>query len=320
MQMQRAPADGRGHELCLRRACSEADTSAAFRDGPRDAIEIGTARLAYYRFGSGPDLVFLHGWPLNAATFRGVAARLSNQFTCHLFDLPGLGHTVCRSDAAIDLTGHVESVQRALRALGLAEYVLIGESSGGFVARLVAALDSRVKGIVLGNTPMPGPVNAFVAFQWYLLGVPGSGRLMRRLLQWGAYRRSAFGFARCFESPSYADGEFYELVIKPSVASRRAIEASRRLFRSFDFHAMSEAQVAAHARIRAQTLLVWGAGDPVFRIERVREALPQFQGRASLAEIPQGRMFAHEERAADFVAHARPFLAACFGLGAGAAK
>jgi pimeloyl-ACP methyl ester carboxylesterase len=292
---------------------AEVDTSAAFRS-PRDTIDIGTARLSYYRFGSGPDLVFLHGWPLNAATFRGLAARLSDQFTCHLFDLPGLGHTVCRPDTAIDLAGHVDSVQRALRALGLAEYALIGESSGGFVARLVAALDPRVRGIVLGNTPMPGPVNPFVAFQWHLLGVPGSGRLMRRLLRWSAYRRSSLGFARCFETPAYADGEFYELVIKPSLASHQAMEASRRLFRSFDFDAMSQAQITAHARIRAETLLVWGAGDPVFRIERVREVLPQFQGRARLVEIPNGRMFAHEERAADFATHARPFLAACLGL------
>jgi pimeloyl-ACP methyl ester carboxylesterase len=143
---------------------------------------------------------------------------------------------------------------------------------------------------------------------------------MRRLLQWGAYRRSSFGFARCFEDPSYVDGEFYELVIKPSLASARAMEASRALFRSFDFDAMSQAQVTAHAQIRAKTHLVWGAGDQVFRIARVREVLPQFQGRGSLVEIPGGRMFAHEERAAAFAAHARPFLAACFGLGAGLAR
>jgi pimeloyl-ACP methyl ester carboxylesterase len=319
MQMSNSPTDGRADQPRLVREPNEIDTSAAFRAGPHDTIDIGIARLSYYRFGSGPDVVFLHGWPLNAATFRSLASRLSNQFTCHLFDLPGLGRTVCRADTAIDLAAHVESVRRALRALGLTEYALVGESSGGFVARLVAALDPRVKGIVLGNTPMPGPVNAFVAFQWYLLGVPGSGWLMRQLLQWGAYRRSAFGFARCFEQPSYADGEFYELVIKPSLASRRTMEASRTLFRSFDFQAMSEAQVTAHARIRAKTLLVWGAGDPVFRIERVREVLPQFQGRASLAEIPNGRMFAHEERAADFAAHASPFLAACFCKSAGIA-
>jgi pimeloyl-ACP methyl ester carboxylesterase len=146
-----------------------------------------------------------------------------------------------------------------------------------------------------------------------MLGVPGSGKLMRRLLQWSAYRRSSFGFGRCFETPSYVDGDFYELVIKPSLASRNAIEASRRLFRSFDFAAMSQAQVTAHARMAARTLLVWGAGDPVFRIERVREVLPQFQGRATLVEVPDGRMFAHEERAADFAAHALPFLATCFG-------
>lgn len=311
--MQTSNADSQVERASHANARVQSDVSDVFRSGPRDFLSIGQTRLAYYRFGSGPDLVFLHGWPLNAATFRGLAARLSDQFTCHLFDLPGLGHTVSDPRTPINLAGHVDSVQRALRALGLSHYALVGESSGGFVARLVAALDPNVRGVVLGNTPMPGPVNPFVAFQWHLLGVPGSGRLMRRLLRWSAYRRSSFGFGRCFETPSYADGDFYELVIKPSLASRSRMEASRTLFRSFDFAAMSTAQVTAHARIRAKTLLIWGAGDQVFRVERARETLSQFQGRATLAEITDGRMFAHEERPADFAAHARPFLTACFG-------
>jgi haloalkane dehalogenase len=305
------PAHGRADGATS--APDERDASAAFRSRHHDLLDVGHTRLAYYRFGRGPDLVFLHGWPLNAATFRGVAAQLSDRFTCHLFDLPGLGHTVCGPETPVHLAGHVECVQRAVRALGLAEYALVGESSGGFVARLVAALDPAVRGLVLGNTPMPGRVNSFVAFQWHLLGVPGSGRLMRRLLQWSAYRRSALGFGRCFETPSYADGDFYELVMGPSLASRQAMEASRGLFRSFDFAAMSAAQVTAHPRIRAKTLLIWGADDPIFRVDRVRAVLPQFEGRARLVELAGGRMFVHDERAADFAAHARPFLAACFG-------
>lgn len=74
-----SPADRRGDESSAMSGRAEFDTSNAFRSRHRDALDIGPARLAYYRFGSGPDLIFLHGWPLNAATFRGLAARLSDQ-------------------------------------------------------------------------------------------------------------------------------------------------------------------------------------------------------------------------------------------------
>jgi haloalkane dehalogenase len=56
-------------------------------------LELPHGRLAYYRFGRGPDVVMVHGWPLHAATYRHVIPALAERYTLHLFDLPGTGHT-----------------------------------------------------------------------------------------------------------------------------------------------------------------------------------------------------------------------------------
>ena len=41
--------------------------------------------------GSGPDLVLLHGWGMNASVWDGVASLLAQQFCVHSVDLPGHG-------------------------------------------------------------------------------------------------------------------------------------------------------------------------------------------------------------------------------------
>ncbi|MCA9589051.1 MAG: alpha/beta fold hydrolase, partial [Myxococcales bacterium] len=60
---------------------------------PLSKIDIGHSKIAYRRFGKGPDLLFIHGWPLNQHTWRDVAPALADEFTCHLVDLPGSGDT-----------------------------------------------------------------------------------------------------------------------------------------------------------------------------------------------------------------------------------
>src|SRR5262245_53887289 len=74
-------------------AIPERDVIAAFRGPPRAFLDVGHSRLAYRRFGQGPDVVLVHGWPLHSATFRRLVPLLADAFTCHLFDLPGAGQT-----------------------------------------------------------------------------------------------------------------------------------------------------------------------------------------------------------------------------------
>jgi hypothetical protein len=51
-----------------RASLTEATVSAKLRGAPDRMLDVGHAKLAYYRFGQGPDVVCVHGWPLHAAT------------------------------------------------------------------------------------------------------------------------------------------------------------------------------------------------------------------------------------------------------------
>src|SRR5262249_56458727 len=60
---------------------------------PDSFFEVPGGRVATWRFGKGPDLVAIHGWPLHAATWRTLLPGLADHFTVHLLDLPGSGKT-----------------------------------------------------------------------------------------------------------------------------------------------------------------------------------------------------------------------------------
>ena len=277
----------------------------------REPIDVGHSRLAYYRTGRGPDLVFVHGWPLHAATFRNVVARLAEDYTCHLVDLPGAGATVSTREAPIDILAHGQTVRAAIDKLGLERYAFVAHDSGGFVARVVAAGDPRVRGLVLGNTEIPGHVPWQLVVYALLGRLPRGKDLLRTVLRWRRLRHSALGFGGCFEDVRYVDGEFGELFVRPLLESADAMRGALQLLASTDKSYLARLP-GFHEKIHAPVQLVWGTADPFFPVDKARAMLGQFGGPATLVEIPGGKLFAHEDRADDFARAARPFLARCF--------
>jgi pimeloyl-ACP methyl ester carboxylesterase len=275
---------------------------------PHRRIETPRGTLAYYRFGAGPDVVAVHGWPLHAATFRHVLPHLTRHFTVHLFDLPGTGATAWREPASFST--NVDALRRGIDALGLSRYALLAHDSGAVFARHVAAADRRVAGLAICGSEIPGHHPWLLALivrlaKWRLHSLVLSALRLR------AVRHSVLGFGACFTDPAYTDGEFAQWFLRP-LARPSVLEGQMQLARSLDF-ADVDALAAVHARIAAPTLCIWGDRDPYFPIDKARAMLPQFAGGATLVTIPGGRLFPHEDRAEEFAAYARPFLAECLG-------
>jgi haloalkane dehalogenase len=275
---------------------------------PYAHVDAAHGRLAYYRFGQGPDVVLIHGWPLHSATFRHIVPELSRSFTLHLFDLPGTGRTEWRGP--VELASHHRVVRSAIDAIGLSDYALLAHDSGGLIARHLAAEDPRVTGLVLGNTEIPGHQAWLVQAYAWAVKIPGASSLLRRAIQIGAVRRSFLGFGGCFRDPAYVDGEFGDLFVRPIVTSRSVAERQFDLLRGFNF-GIIDALGEVHARIKAPTLCIWGTDDPFFPIAKARRILGEFRGGAELVEIPGAKLLAHEDHPDAFVAHAAPFLARC---------
>ena len=50
------------------------DATELFRRPPDDLLDVGAGAVAHRRVGSGPDVLFVHGWPVTGATFRTLGA------------------------------------------------------------------------------------------------------------------------------------------------------------------------------------------------------------------------------------------------------
>ena len=282
---------------------------------PDSFLELPGGRVATWRFGSGPDLIAIHGWPLHAATWRTVLPRLSQHYTVHLLDLPGSGLTDW--PGAVDLEVCAQVVRELVDRLGTRRYGLLAHDSGGAIARLAGAGDERLAALVLGNTEIPGHHPPLLLAYVIAARLGLAGVLLKTILG-GPLRTTNLGVGSLFTDPAYAGGEFGELFLRP-LADRRVRESQLRMLRSVDFD-LVDALAEVHGRIRAPTLCVWGPDDPFFPVAKARRMLPQFAGPAELVEIPHGRLFAHEDHPEEFLAHTLPFLQRTLGTRQGAKR
>ena len=101
--------------------------------------------MAYRRVGDGPDVLFVHGWPVSGATFRTLLPHLTDHVTCHLIDLPGAGSSQFTAETPLTIENHIHSLRRAVDLLDLSEVAVVGHDSGGLIARHALAGDARLR-------------------------------------------------------------------------------------------------------------------------------------------------------------------------------
>ena len=93
--------------------------------------------------GRGPDLVLIHGWALQGGVFAPLVQRPADQFTLHLVDLPGHGHS--REDTTpLRLPFVVNAIAAATPPA-----VWCGWSLGGLFALHAAATLPKVRGLAM---------------------------------------------------------------------------------------------------------------------------------------------------------------------------
>ncbi len=115
-----------------------------------------SGRVASYGVGgTGPSIVFLHGWGLSGRTYKASLKRLLQRgFRVWAPALPGFDGSEALGPGAGDLAQYAQWVNEFVGAVGLTEpVVLMGHSFGGGVA-IQAAHDwpERVRGLVLINS------------------------------------------------------------------------------------------------------------------------------------------------------------------------
>jgi pimeloyl-ACP methyl ester carboxylesterase len=283
-------------------------SAPALSEAPVQLVDVGDCKLAHRVLGDGPDLVFVHGWPLHGLTWRHVLPHLADRYRCHVFDLPGTGASQWTPELSYRVRRHAERVARAVDVLNIDTLAFIGHDSGAAISRHAAALlGDRVWGHVMSGTEIPGH-KPLLLQGMLLMAHRALGRFgFRTLLRSPALRRTSLGWGACFSDPDRAEGEFHALFGTPLLTDDRAFAGQLQLARDWDW-ADTDDLAEVHQQLPAPALLLWGQGDPYFPAAKARKMAAQFPGGARFVCRPDGRLFVHEEHPAWFAHEAGRFF------------
>ncbi|GLW11273.1 alpha/beta hydrolase [Microtetraspora sp. NBRC 13810] len=232
-------------------------------------VSTRAGRVHYRERGEGTPVVMLHATLHDHHDFDAVAPGLAERYRTITVDWPWHGESESpRAPQKPGVTLFAEVLQDVVTNLGLPPAFFIGNSVGGFsAARLAITHPDRVRGLVMVNAGGFVSWNPLTRSSARLLGVPSVTRLlMPRLVN--SYMR-----ARTPEDAA---------IVRRVVARAKTREGARTAAAIWrEFPTPGHDLRGRVGELRAPTLLVWGALDPV---------LPLRAGRVTHETIPGSRL------------------------------
>lgn len=113
--------------------------------------EIDGLKTFYVKMGVGPALLLLHGGAAGAATTvnwgENVEFFAEAGFTVYAYDQPGYGRSIDPPDRSMDY--RVSHAHGFVKAMGLHDYFVMGNSQGSYIAARLGLEDPQVQRLVL---------------------------------------------------------------------------------------------------------------------------------------------------------------------------
>jgi pimeloyl-ACP methyl ester carboxylesterase len=195
-----------------------------------------------------------------------------------------------------------------LMQLGVDSYALVGNDTGGWIARELALIDKpRVSRLLLTNTEIPFHRPPWIPMYQALAHVPGFKVILKQFLRVPALLRSPLVFGGCFHDLSHLAGEFHEQFVEPLVGTDARLEGALHFLRRMKFSRLDEFH-QLHQQLTLPTLFVWGADDPTFPEPRAREMVRQFPNVAGFHEVKNAKLFVYEEHPQEVARQIAGFL------------
>jgi len=206
-------------------------------------------QLAYSEVGSGPPLLFLHGWGASSHFWWESIRELDGAFRCITLDWLGYGASD-HPGRPVGLDGHADALGTILQELSIEGATVVGHSMGGTIAAMAAAAGASIGRLVL-VAPMIRAADGLNRRSQRLLW-PGMRHLVRPLI-------GIRPFARWVAANSTFELPIPEVFIEGAMAADRAILMD-------DAVALGRVDLTPLLpTLRQPTLLVTGRNDAVLR-------------------------------------------------------
>ncbi len=233
-------------------------------------VELPDGAVYYQESGTGPPIVFLHGYLMGGCLWDPVVRLLEGEFRCLVPELPFGAHPAAmRPDADLTPAGLGRLVAGFLDALNLRDVTLVGNDSGAAVAQVVAARHgARLGGLVLAtgdafdNFP-PKPFRPLIAAARAGALTPLLSMLKSRQLR---SLPTAFGWLTHAEPPH----EMIDQWVAAYFADPGVRRDLRRLTAGLPDDEFMNQIAAELAGFTKPALLAWASDDKFFPVEHAR--------------------------------------------------
>lgn len=249
---------------------------------------IGSDRQAYFKIGSGPAVVIIHGVGGNKEDWRGVAEALADTHTVYAVDMLGFGGS-SRDCNSLTISSQAAAIRALLVKEGIAQAKLVGNSVGGWVAATFAATYPAMTEKLVTIDPAgfeamfqgEPPVNLF----------PDDVAQMKKLLSFVIH--SDFAHTDEFAAQAFAgfqaSGEKAIVpVLWPGLLGSERLETLL-------------------PKVQAPTMVVWGREDKLFPVA-LCPYLTSFTPGAKSVVIENASHFPQVDQPAELVHHLKEFL------------
>ncbi len=229
-------------------------------------------RIRWGRAGSGPPVVFCHGTPWSAQVWRAQADALCEQFTVHLWDMPGYGQSSKDAEHEVSLAIQGQAFAGLLEHWHLERPHVIAHDIGGAVAlRARLRHDRQFASLALVDAVALAPWGS--DFFRLVRDNPAVFASLPGPIHAGLVRAYVRGASHVGLSPAHL-----ELVTSPWLDAAGQAAFYRQIAQADQAH--TDEIEPAYPNLDLPLLVVWGVEDswiPVDRAHRLAELVPGAQ-------------------------------------------
>ena len=225
-------------------------------------INIRNININCIQYGSGSDVVLLHGWGQNIAMMKPIGDRLQKNHRITILDFPGFGESE-EPKTALTVYDYCEILEELLKKLKVKKPVIMGHSFGGRIAIIYASRNEVEKVVLFGSPCIRKEVKPSLKLRMLksLKKIPGINKLE--------------GFA------------------KNHMGSRDYKNASE-IMKKILVNVVNEDLSECAKKINVPTLLIWGDRDTEAPVEDAKE-LEKIIPDAGLIVLPNSTHYAYLE-------------------------
>ena len=123
-------------------------------------ININNVDINYIQYGSGEDILLLHGWGQNIEMMKMLGDKFSDRFRITIIDFPGFGNS-SKLTSPWNMNDYVNMLEEFVKEVKIKKPIIIGHSFGGRVAIKYSSRNSIKKLVLFGSPCIRHTNNSF---------------------------------------------------------------------------------------------------------------------------------------------------------------